>query len=185
GLERLQKFFAALPPNPGMAFVLVQHLDPRHVTLMPELLGRTTATPVEQVKDETPVQPDHVYVIPPGAVLTIEGGVLRVRTPPADKGVRMPIDSLFHSLAEDQGGNAVCILFSGSGSDGTLGLRAVKEHGGMAMAQSPESARHDSILRSAIATGMVDYVGLREELPGRLLAYAVYLRNRQNAAADA
>jgi two-component system CheB/CheR fusion protein len=183
GLEAFQKFFATMPPNAGMAFVLAQHLDPRHTTLMPELLGRSTAMPVEQVRDETPVQPDHVYVIPPNAVLTIEAGVLRVRTPAEEKGIRMPIDSLFHSLAEDQGPNAVCILFSGSGSDGTLGLRAVKEHGGMAMAQSPESAKHDSILRSAIATGMVDHVLTPEEMPVKLLEYTGYLRNLRRASA--
>ena len=184
GLEAFQKFFAAMPRDGGMAFVLAQHLDPRHVTLMPELLGRTTSMPVEQVKDHTPVKPDHVYVIPPNAVLTIEGGHLRVRVPPPDKGPRMPIDSLFHSLAEDQGPNAICVLFSGSGSDGTLGLRSVKEHGGMAMAQSPESAKHDSILRSAIGTGLVDHVLPPEEMPVKLLEYAAYLRKLgQNASA--
>jgi two-component system CheB/CheR fusion protein len=182
GLEAFQKFFAAMPPDARMAFVLAQHLDPRHVTLMPELLGRTTAMPVEQVQDETPVQPDHVYVIPPNAILTIEAGVLRVRTPAEEKGIRMPIDTLFYSLAEDQGPNAICILFSGSGSDGTLGLRAVKEHGGMAMAQSPESAKHDSILRSAIATGMVDHVLMPEEMPVKLLEYASYLRHLRKAS---
>ena len=141
GLEAYQKFFEHMPHDTGMAFVVVQHLDPRHATLMPELLGRTTRMSVEQVRDETPVEPDRVYVIPPNATLTIEGGVLRVRSPRGDA-LRMPIDGLFHSLAEDQGHHAVCVLFSGTGTDGTLGLRSVKEHGGMAMAQSPESARH-------------------------------------------
>ena len=182
GLEAFQKFFTVMPPDGGMAFVLAQHLDPRHATLMPELLGRTTAMPVEQVEDETPVAPDRVYVIPPNATLTVEGGMLRVRPPAEDRGIRMPIDSLFHSLAEDQGHNAVCVLFSGSGSDGTLGLRAVKEHGGMAMAQSPESAKHDSILRSAIATGMVDHVLPPEEMPVKLLEYASYLRDLRHAS---
>jgi two-component system CheB/CheR fusion protein len=183
GLEAFQKFFSAMPPDAGMAFVLAQHLDPHHATLMPELLGRTTAMPVEQVEDQTAVRPNHVYVIPPNAVLTIEAGVLRVRTPPAEKGVRMPIDALFHSLAEDQGRNAVCILFSGSGSDGTLGLRAVKEHGGMAMAQSPESARHDAILRSAINTGLVDHVLPPEDIPYKLVEYAAYLRSARTTEA--
>ena len=175
GLEAFQKFFGQMPPDSGMAFVLVQHLDPHHATLMPELLGKTTRMNVEQVRDETPVQPDHVYVIPPNATLTIEGGVLRVRTPPESR-PRMPIDSLFHSLAEDQGERAICILMSGSGTDGTLGLRSVKEHGGMAMAQSPDSAKHDSILRSAIATGLVDHVLRPEEMPARLVEYASHLR---------
>ena len=183
GLEAFQKFFSHMPPDTGMAFVVVQHLDPRHVTLMPELLGRTTRMGVEQVRDETPAQPDHVYVIPPNATLTIEGGVLRVKSPPQEsRGLRMPIDSLFHSLAEDQGHRAICILFSGTGSDGTLGLRSVKEHGGMAMAQSPETAKYDSILRSAIATGMVDHVLPPEEMPARLVEYAAYLRELHEKA---
>jgi two-component system CheB/CheR fusion protein len=174
GLEALQRFFRRMPATSGMTFIVVQHLDPHHVTLMPELLGKTTRMSVEQVRDETPIQPDHVYVIPPNATLTIEGGVLRVKPP--DEGRRMAIDSLFLSLAEDQGPRAVCILMSGSGTDGTLGLRSVKEHGGMAMAQSPESAKHDSILRSAIATGLVDHVLPPEEMPARLAEYASHLR---------
>jgi two-component system CheB/CheR fusion protein len=186
GLEAFQKFFTHMPPDSGMAFIVVQHLDPRHTTLLPELLGKTTRMSVEQVRDETPVQNDHVYVIPPNSVLTIEGGVLRLSAPPERSGPRMPIDSLFHSLAEDQRHRAVCLLLSGSGTDGTLGLRSVKEHGGMAMAQSPESARHDSILRSAIATGLVDHVLPPEEMPTRLVEYAAYLRDLQdrNAAGD-
>ncbi|HEX2647299.1 MAG TPA: chemotaxis protein CheB, partial [Candidatus Dormibacteraeota bacterium] len=175
GLDAFQRFFSRLPPDSGMAFLVVQHLDPHHETLLPELLRKSTSMSVEQVRDETPVQPDHVYVIPPNATLTIEGGILRVRGPTETAGVRMPIDSLFGSLAEDQGHNAVCILFSGTGSDGTIGLRAVKEHGGMAMAQSPESAQHDSILRSAISTGLVDHVLPPEELAVKLLEYATYL----------
>src|SRR5262245_17106670 len=176
GLQAFQKFFAHMPPDTGMAFVLVQHLDPRHSTLMPELLGKTTRMNVEQVKDETPVEPNNVYVIPPNATLTIEGGVLRVKSPPETGGLRMPIDHLFRSLAEDQGDRSICVLMSGSGTDGTLGLRSVKEHGGMVMAQSPESAKHDAILRSAIGTGMVDHVLPPEEMPAKLVEYAGYLR---------
>ena len=183
GLEALQKFFAHMPPDSGMAFVVVQHLDPRHKTLMPELLGRITRMSVEQVKDETPVQPDHVYMIPPNATLTIEGGVLRVKSPPEGPSLRMSIDRLFRSLAEDQGHRAICLLLSGTGTDGTLGLRSVKQHGGMAMAQTPESAKHDSILRSAIATGMVDHVLPPEEMPARLVRYAEHLRELQERTA--
>ena len=142
GLDAFQKFFSRMPANTGMAFVLVQHLDPHHPSILPELLRKATRMSVDQANDETPVQPDHVYVIPPNASLTIEGGVLRVRPVEGDSGPRLPIDRLFASLAEDQGHNAVCVLFSGSGSDGTIGLRAVKEHGGMVMAQSPETAQH-------------------------------------------
>jgi two-component system, chemotaxis family, CheB/CheR fusion protein len=177
GLEAFQKFFSRMPPDSGMAFIVVQHLDPHHATMMPELLRKGTTMAVEQVQDETPVEPDRVYVIPPNATLTIEAGVLRVKAPIEPRGVRMPIDSLFHSLAEDQGHRAVCILFSGTGSDGTLGLRSVKEHGGLAVAQTPESARHDSMLRSAIGTGLVDHVLPPEEMPAKLLEHAAYLCN--------
>ena len=175
GLEAFQRFFSNLPADNGTAFVLVQHLDPRHATLLPELLGKATQMLVEQVKDETPVQPNHVYVIPANATLTIEEGIVRV-APAESKVPRMPIDSLFYSLAEDQGPNAICILFSGSGTDGTLGLRAVKEHGGMVMAQTPESAQHDPMLRSAISTGLVDHVLPPEKLADKLIEYVAYLR---------
>jgi two-component system CheB/CheR fusion protein len=164
-----------MPADSGFAFVVVQHLDPRHPTLLPELLGKVTTMPVEQVRDETPTLPNHVYVIPPNTLLTVESGVLRVR-PPEAVGLRMPIDRLFYSIAEDCGDNAVCILLSGGGSDGTLGLRSVKEHGGLAMAQTPETAQHDSILRSAINTGMVDYILAPEAMPQKLMDYAAYMR---------
>ena len=165
-----------MPANGGMAFLVVQHLDPHHSSLLPELLSKATRMVVEQARDETPVQPDHVYVIPPNGTLTIEGGMLRVRPAEGGAGPRLPIDRLFASLAEDQGHNAVCVLFSGSGSDGTIGLRAVKEQGGMAMAQTPESAQHDPILRSAISTGLVDHVLPPEEIAAKLMEYAIYLR---------
>ena len=165
-----------MPSDSGMAFVLVQHLDPHHPSLLPELLGKATRMSVAQATDETPVQPDHVYVIPPNASLTIERGVLRVQPVDGDGGPRLTIDRLFDSLAQDQGHNAVCVLFSGSGSDGTIGVRAVKEHGGMVMAQSPETAQHDPILRSAISTGLVDHVLPPAELADKLMEYATYLR---------
>jgi two-component system CheB/CheR fusion protein len=176
GLEAFQKFFAHMPPDSGMAFVLVQHLDPRHATLMPELLAKCTRMQVQQVRDRTRMAPDNVYVIPPDRTLTIESGVVRAKKPVDSLGRYTPIDTLFRSLAADQGQNAVCILFSGSGTDGTLGLRSVKEHGGMTMAQSPETAHHDSMVRSAIATGMVDHVMPPQELPDKLVEFARYLR---------
>jgi two-component system, chemotaxis family, CheB/CheR fusion protein len=186
GLEAFQRFFGAMPADSGMAFVLVQHLDPRHETMVPEILGHVTTMRVELVRDETPIECDPVYVIPPNALLTVEGGGLRIQAPnDARTTGRIAIDTLFRSLAEDQGGNAVCILFSGSGTDGTLGLRAVKEHGGMAMAQTPESAKHDSILRSAIATGMVDHVLSPEDMPAKLLEYAAFLKSGHRLEGDA
>ncbi|HEV8712904.1 MAG TPA: chemotaxis protein CheB [Candidatus Binatia bacterium] len=176
GLEAFEQFFAQMPPDSGLAFVLVQHLAPDHASLLPELLAKHTRMPVQQVQEETPVAPNHVYVIPPDASLTIDRGVLHVVSPPVEpRGRRTLIDSFFRSLAEDQGEYAVCILFSGTGTDGTLGLNAVKEYGGMAMAQTPASTRYDSIVRSAIATGLVDHILPVEEMPAKLIEYVTHL----------
>src|SRR5579863_4898650 len=175
GLEPLETFFKSMPADAGFAFVIVQHLAPDHPTALPQLLARHTAMPVEEAKNNTPVVPNHVYVIPPNATLTIQDAVLRVSAPAEARGVRTPIDAFFHSLADDRGENAVCIMLSGTGTDGTLGLRAIKEHGGMALAQSLESAKYDSILRSAIATGLVDHVLAVEEMPGKVQEYAAHL----------
>ena len=158
GLEAFETFFTHMPPDSGMAFVLVQHLAPDRASLLPELLARHTPMPVLQVQAETPVAPDHVYIIPPDATLTVSGGRLHLVSPPVEaRGQRTPIDQFFRSLAADQGAYAVCILLSGAGTDGTLGLQAIKEYGGMALAQTPATARYDSLLRSAIATGLVDH----------------------------
>ncbi len=189
GLEPLESFFRHMPSDAGIAFVIVQHLAPNHPTALPELLARHTGMPVEQAEDKAAVVPDRVYVIPPNATLTISDGVLNVTPPVEARGRRAPIDSLFSSLAEDRGENAVCIMLSGTGTDGTLGLSAIKEYGGMAMAQTLESARYDSILRSAISTGLVDYVLPVEEMPAKLLEYAAHLKSvngngRENCVRD-
>ena len=184
GLEAFQTFFTHMPSDADLSFVLVQHLDPDHETLMPELLAKCTSMPVEQVEDETPVEPNRVYFIPPNATLTIDGGVLRVQTPLEPRGHRMPIDNFFRSLAEDQGGNAICVILSGSGSDGTLGLRSIKEHGGMAIAQEPENAKFDSMPSNAILTGMVDYVLPVAEVPGCLIEYARYMNEFRKRPPD-
>ena len=175
GLEPLETFFKHMPADAGMAFVIIQHLAPDHPTALPALLGRHTAMPVEQAQDHTRVAPNRVYIIPPNATLTIEKGTLGVSAPAEAHGSRTPIDGFFSSLAEDSGEHAVCIMLSGTGTDGTLGLRAIKEYGGMAMAQTLESAKYDAILRSAIATGLVDHVLPVEEMPAKLLDYAAHL----------
>ena len=175
GLEPLENFFRRMPADSDVAFVIVQHLAPDHASALPELLGRHTAMPVEQASDNKKVEPNHVYVIPPNATLTIKNGSLRVTRPIEARGARTPIDSFFSSLAEDCGENAVCIMLSGTGTDGTLGLRAIKEHGGMAMAQTIESAKYDAILRSAIATGLVDHILPVEEMAAKLMEYSAYL----------
>jgi two-component system, chemotaxis family, CheB/CheR fusion protein len=138
GLEAFETFFTHMPPDSGMAFVLVQHLAPDRASLLPELLARHTRMPVLQVQAETTVAPDHVYIIPPDATLTVSGGRLHLVSPPVEaRGQRTPIDQFFRSLAADQGAYAVCILLSGAGTDGTLGLQAIKEYGGMAAGPDP------------------------------------------------
>jgi two-component system, chemotaxis family, CheB/CheR fusion protein len=181
GLAAFETFFTQMPPGSGMAFVLVQHLAPDRESLLPALLARQTRMPVLQVTAETLVAPDRVYVIPPDATLTITGGVLGVQSPPGEpRGHRTPIDHFFRSLAKDQGEYAVCIMLSGTGTDGTLGLQAVKEYGGMALAQTPASAQYDSILRSAIATGLVDHILAAEDMPAKLIEYATHLTTRRD-----
>jgi two-component system CheB/CheR fusion protein len=174
GIEALRAFFQHLPAEPGAAFVIVQHLDPHAPSLLAELLGRTTPLPVQQATDGLFIEPNNVYVTPPNALLTIAEGALRTTTPmPAS---RAPIDVLFRSLAEGCGPCAIGIVLSGTGSDGTLGLRAIKEHGGMIMAQTLESARYDNMPRSAIALGFVDHILPVEELPVRLADYLAHLQ---------
>ncbi len=175
GLEAFERFFSRLPPTTGMVFVLVQHLEPTHKGMMPELLARHTAMPVVQAEDGMQVEPNGVYVIPPGTDLAILHGRLQVLEPSVPRGFRTPIDFFFRHLAVDQRERAVGIILSGMGSDGALGLRAIKEHLGMAMVQDPASAKYDGMPRSAIGTGMADYVAAAEELPGKLMQYVSHL----------
>jgi two-component system CheB/CheR fusion protein len=123
GLDAFKAFFSHMPPTSGMAFILVQHLSPEHKSMLVELVRTSTSMPVEEATDGASVEPDHVYVIPPDATLTIKDSALHVLKPAPAREHRRPIDTLFASLAEDQGERAVCIILSGAGSDGTLGLR--------------------------------------------------------------
>ena len=167
GLDALERFFSHMPAEPGLALVVVQHLDPNRRSIMPELLSKVTRMPVQQVRDRTPIERDHVYLITPNTTLTLEGTVLRAAITIEPR--HNPIDTFFCSLAESQGDQAVGIIFSGGGSDGAQGIKAIHEQGGMSMAQKP--ALHDSMPRSAIALGVIDYVLPAEEMPARLLAY--------------
>jgi two-component system CheB/CheR fusion protein len=171
GLEAFGQFFSHLPPDTGLAFVLVPHLEPTHKGMMPELLGRHTKMKVVEAEDGMEVQPNHVYVIPPNADLAILHGKLQVLEPAAPRGLRMPIDFFFRQLAADQRENAIGIILSGMGSDGTLGLKAIKENFGMAMVQDPASAKYDGMPRSAINTGLADYIAPAEELSAKLVQY--------------
>ena len=149
GLEALELFLGNVPEGSGMAFVIVQHLDPTHKGMLAELLQRATAMQVIQVKDRTRVQPDCVYVIPPNKDMSILHGVLHLLDPVAPRGLRLPIDFFFRSLADDQQEHSIGVILSGMGSDGTLGLRAIKEKAGVVFVQDPASAKFDGMPRSA------------------------------------
>ena len=174
GLEAYKAFFDNMPRTgtQDIAFVLVSHLSPDHSSMLPELLGRHTSMAVSEAVDGMPVEGGHVYVIPPDATLTIVDGVLQLSKPAPPRQYRFPIDTFFISLAEDQGDNAVCVVLSGSGSDGARGLRAIKEHGGLALAQAAiDHVALSGMPASAAATGQVDHVLPAEDMPARLLAH--------------
>src|SRR5664279_418956 len=137
GLEALEQFFGGVPTNSGMAFVVVQHLDPNRHGMLPELLQRTTPMLVRQAENRMKIQPNCIYVIPPNRDLSILHDMLYLLDPVAPRGLRLPIDSFLSSLAKDQRDRAIGIVLSGMGSDGTAGLRAIREQGGLALAQSP------------------------------------------------
>jgi two-component system CheB/CheR fusion protein len=171
GLEALEQFLGRVPAGSGMAFVIVQHLDPTRKGIMPELLQRATGMKVFQVKDRTKVRPDCVYVIPPNKDMSILHGVLHLFVPAAPRGLRLTIDFFLRSLALDQQERSIGVILSGMGSDGTLGLRAIKEKAGVVLVQEPATAKFDGMPRSAIDAGLADIVAPVDELPGKILAY--------------
>ena len=171
GLEALEQFLGHVPAGSGLAFVIVQHLDPTHKGIMPELLQRATGMTVMQVKDRTKVRPDCVYVIPPNKDMSILHGVLHLLEPVAPRGLRLPIDFFLRSLAQDRQEHSIGVILSGMGSDGTLGLRAIKEKAGVVLVQDPATAKFDGMPRSAVDAGLADIVAPVDELPGKILAY--------------
>ena len=171
GLGAFEKFFTAMPADSGMAFVLIQHLDPTHESMTAHLLSRYTSMKVIEAGDQMPVEANTVYIIPPNAYLSVRDRRLYLSEPKLQRGMRLPIDHFLRSLAESQQERAIAIILSGTGSDGTLGVRAVKGEGGIALAQSPETAQYDGMPRSAIATGLMDYVGPIESMADVLVRY--------------
>ena len=167
----MEQFLGHVPVGSRLALVIVQHLDPTHKGILPELLQRATEMKVIQVKDRTRVQPDCVYVIPPNKDMSILHGILHLFEPAAPRGLRLPIDFFLRSLALDQEERSIGVILSGMGSDGTLGLRAIKEHAGVVLVQKPDTAKFDGMPRSAIDAGLADLVAPVDELPGKLLAY--------------
>ncbi|MEQ9330719.1 chemotaxis protein CheB [Thalassobaculum sp.] len=172
GLNSCRNFLEGLPAGIGMAFILVQHLDPTHESMMVDLLASHTSMTVRQAVDGMPIERDHLYVIPPGSYLAVDGGALRLSKPLARHGARLPFDFLLHSLSTDSGARAVCIVLSGTGADGTVGLRSIKERSGLVIVQDPEEAGFDGMPRNAIATGSVDFVLPVAEIPRALLEFA-------------
>ncbi len=182
GLHALELFFAQVPAHSGAAYVVVQHLDPDKDSLLPELLQRVSPLPVRQVEDQTRIRPDHVYVAPPGHELTLLHGTLHLLKPAAPRGQSLPIDFFLRSLALDQGPLAAGVILSGMGSDGTLGLRALKEKGGGVFVQAPDTASFQAMPRNAVDAELADVVAPAEELPARILAYFAHPLMRQPQA---
>ncbi|HET9209921.1 MAG TPA: CheR family methyltransferase [Thermoanaerobaculia bacterium] len=185
GLDAIRELFRHMPADTGFAFVLIQHLSPRHETLIPELLAPLTPMPVRTVEEETVVHANHIYVMPPHGTLTIDDCVLYLSRPARpSRGRRSPIDRFFRSLAEDLEDEAVAVILSGTGTDGILGLKAVKERGGLTLVQAPETARYDSMPRSAILTGAVDHVAAVEQMPARLIEHQQRLRDGRGGSSE-
>jgi two-component system, chemotaxis family, CheB/CheR fusion protein len=172
GLEAFRQLLSALPTDTGMAFVLVQHLEPKHDSVLTTLLARATRMPVNEVHEKMHIQPDHVYVIPANADMSVVEGLLHLAARKAPAGRHLPIDYFFHSLAAARGPRATGVILSGTASDGTDGIKAIKAAGGVTFAQEPESAKFDGMPRSAIATGCVDFV-LQPERIAKELAHLV------------
>lgn len=168
GLEALEQFFRYVPASSGMAFVLVQHLDPSHTSLLTEILQRVTAMPVTEASDEILVEPNHVYVIPPNRDMTIFHRKLQLSLPDEPRGQRLPIDAFLQSLAEDQRENAIGIILSGTGSDGTRGLRAILGAGGVTLVQEPTTAKYNGMPSSAIQAGCATHVLPVDKMPEAL-----------------
>ena len=173
GLAAFENFFSAISDdtNPGVAFVVIQHLDPSHKSMLTDLIGRYTRMPVYEVKDGMVVQPNCVYIIPPNSDMILEYGTLQLQEPAEPRGLHLPINLFFRSLALNKQELSIGIILSGTGEDGTLGARAIKDAGGMVMVQSPESSEYDGMPRSAIAADLADYILPPAEMPAQLIAY--------------
>lgn len=182
GLDAYKQFLQKMPDDSGLAFVLVQHLDPTHESLMVELLSKYTSMPVLQVENATPIEPNHVYMIPPKHFIRIKDQGLFLEEPITKRGVRLPIDYFFQSLAEARQERAICVVLSGTGSDGADGIREIKAQGGMTIVQQPDSAEYDGMPRAAIGTGSVDFILSIGEMAEVIIPYAKhpYVQSQPN-----
>ena len=157
-IQPILTFFQAMPADSGMAFVVILHLSPEHESILPELIQRVTPMPAVAVLDTTKVKPNCVYVIPPGKALSSADGELRVADLHPERGRRVAVDLFFRTLADTHGSRSAAIVLSGADSDGALGIKRIKERGGLTIAQEPDEAEHNSMPRAAIQTGMIDWV---------------------------
>lgn len=174
GIEALQKLLPAVLADSGLGYVVIMHLSPEHESALAEILSRSAKLNVATIKNGVAVEPNHVYVAPPNSTVTMDKGKLSLSKAEGPRGL-MPtsIDSFLVSLAEDQGENAACVILSGVGSDGTLGLRAIKEHGGLTLAQA--HAEYEGMMRSAVSTGLVDFVLPAEQMAAKLVDHFRHL----------
>ena len=169
GLEAFKKLIKAIPEHSGIAYILVQHLHPDYSSSLPDILQRETIIPVHEISDNVKVEPDHVYIIPANKMLVATDGILQLSPRPSKEHRNMPIDIFFSSLAEVHQSHAIGVVLSGNGADGTLGLKEIKDHGGITFAQDPDSAGYDAMPQSAIKSGVVDFILSPEEMPKQLL----------------
>jgi len=187
GLAAFEAFFSGMPADkdPGMAFVLVQHLDPDHKSILTDLIRRYTRMQVFEVEDGMVVRTNCVYIIPPNRDMALLNGALQLMEPSFPRGQRLPIDFFFRSLAQDQHERAICVVLSGTGSDGTLGLRAIKGEGGVVFIQNPASSEYDGMPRSALATSLADYELPAAEMPAKIIAYVTGAFGKPHSTASA
>ena len=171
GLETLEAFFHQMPPDSGIAFVIIQHLSPRHKSIMASLLAKHTRMAVREIEDATALEPNCVYLNPPDKNVAIFNQVLHLMQPVKTGAINMPIDYFFRSISEDRKEKAIAVILSGTASDGTLGIKAVKGEGGMVMVQDPDTAKYEGMPRSAVDTGLVDFIVPVEQMPEHLIRY--------------
>ncbi|HEX2861421.1 MAG TPA: chemotaxis protein CheB, partial [Lacunisphaera sp.] len=170
-LAPLQTFFSNMPPDSGMAFVVILHLSPEHDSMLAEILQKTTTMRVTQVRDRVTVKPNHVYVIPPGRHLSMADGHLETTQQIRTTGRRVAVDYFFRTLADTHGPSSIAVVLSGADSDGAIGIKRIKERGGLTIAQDPQESEHPGMPQSAIETRLVDWVLRADEMAARIVAY--------------
>ncbi|HXI27421.1 MAG TPA: CheR family methyltransferase [Vicinamibacterales bacterium] len=183
GIKALKEFFSRVPEDAGVAYVVILHLSPDHDSKLAEVLQTAARLPVSQVKTTTAIAPDHIYVVPPNKSLEIADGTLMVSEITRPEQRRSPVDVFFRALADSYGSRSVCIVLSGTGPNGSAGLKRVKEYGGLVIVQSPTEAEHGDMPRNAIATGLVDLVLPVEEMPSKIAGYVDQIRREQTEPA--